>query len=844
MHENNRAIEIIKSTSWRGFLFGSIAALAVSHQALAQMGGIRIDGLLNDNGKIGGMGSLVLPIGRFDNSMFYTSLQGGWVNGEEIAGISLGYRANLGSWMAGAYVGADAQGLKAKERFWGINIGGEVSLGGLGVGINLYIPVKKEQKLEGTGYKPELGLYDPENGNPCPGGGAGNGCVLAIQGRSDDSRRALLGGDVNISYRLPLPGMVDVVPYGGVYMFENDIKGWQGGIEISAGMGGGWMVAGGAKMRHDQRGSEKILAVGLQFNFGSAGTYETYTQRKMNQAPRRLRTGVETVVKRGNIYGYEQVRVEGSSGGAVGRVFFVDNTNQQNAAKIVGDVGNGGIVVFRGNITASQGQEIEVKHSHVALLGAGTTLNLLGVNSGKRYQYTFAGARPTILQADGTTTVISSRNNHDLLISGLDVQGGKHSILLEQTTQVRVSGINSRNAEQAAFNLQKSDDVHLDDIFIQGTKGDGLYVDGARNFHLSQLTVQDVGGNGIRLNNINQANINNLTILRAGKDGFGLADSSRVQAGGISVDTTGRDGFNIVQVDFFVLLKSASSNAARHGFSLKKSHHLELAQVSSNQAGQDGFNFNRTHHVSLEVVNSYGSGANGINFFKTNKASLLNIEVHGAGKSGLIFQEGNNINLAKATINDTGDAGVGFAFTKNSNISNIEISGTKGHGMVMFGSDQNKLSFVAIKQAGQDGFHLGSSQNIDLKFILSKEADGNGITMDSSSNIRFQGLGAIQSAKVGLLLSSTDSVNGTFVHVDAGNKVGSIGIKLVDAGKVGQENALGELMVENADHGFQIDRNSAVRDLGNNRTENVKKVCDAADAPVGLSVNRGKDICR
>ena len=163
--------------SFKQKLCGSVAAVtlgmgmmggAIISKAQAQWGGMGVQGVVDGAGKMGALSNIVLPLSQDPLGMFYTTLQGGRFQGENVASLGFGYRAMLGGWMVGGYVSGDLQGFSDKERLWGMTVGGEVVLGnGLGLGLNLYIPVKKEQTQPGTGHAPQVGFEDQPGSTNC-----------------------------------------------------------------------------------------------------------------------------------------------------------------------------------------------------------------------------------------------------------------------------------------------------------------------------------------------------------------------------------------------------------------------------------------------------------------------------------------------------------------------------------------------------------------------------------------------------------------------------------------------------------------------------------------------------
>ena len=735
--------------SFKQKLCGSVAAVtlgmammggAMISKAQAQWGGMGVQGLVDGDSKMGALGNVVLPLSQDPLGMFYTTLQGGRFQGENVASLGFGYRAMLGGWMAGGYVSGDLQGFSDKKRLWGMTVGGEVVLGnGLGFGLNLYIPVKKEQTQPGTGHAPQAGLYDQPGSTNCsnPTSTDNKQCSLMIQGQKDNKRVALRGGDINLSYRLPFFGNgLDVVPQGGVYMFEDGIKGWQGGVEITAGLGGGWMITGGGRIRHDRRGTEKILTAGLQVNFGGSASTSTYLQRRMNQAPRRLTPGMTYEEKQGEVYGQQQVIVEGPGGVAVSRVEFVDGSNEGNAARKVANIGNGGMVIFSGNITAPNGQAIEVKQGHVALIGGGTALEVRGAKDGQLYNLRMPGTRPTITQTDTSAAILLIDQQGHTVIQGLDLKGGGNNLLVRQSNNTKIWDVNGSDAGQDGIVIENSVNSQLIGVNIHKTGGRGIYVDRSDDTQLKNVMLTSVKGHGLEFVLSDNANLYNIGMVGVGLHGVVFQESHRALLTNVSVDLTGGNGFAFYGSTYAQLTNVTSSNAGFRAFDFDQSHYARVINASSNQAVSDGFVFCRSDHIELENLSSQQAGSYGIVIYQSQYASLTGGSSHGSVKEGLWVKSSDYVRLNNIVSNDAGYAGIGLAFSNYAEINNVTSNRAAQEGLAIYSSDQVKLSNVSINQSGKDGVYLTESKNAQLTDVTSQSAGGYGLHFEESDHAK------------------------------------------------------------------------------------------------------------
>lgn len=160
-----------------------------------------------------------------------------------------------------------------------------------------------------------------------------------------------------------------------------------------------------------------------------------------------------------------------------------------NASEIINDAitatyGNGGGTVFLKSGAYHLDSSIILK-SYVMLQGEGW---------GEQ-------TAPTLLQADGITfdvvTTDQNADSHHITISDLKIYGGKRGIKIGasgKTTDrpsiynVMVWGANDNGVEISEGNVGIA---HVDNLYVYGSKKNGLYVSGVDHF----LTHMDIGGN-------------------------------------------------------------------------------------------------------------------------------------------------------------------------------------------------------------------------------------------------------------------------------------------------------------------------------------------------------------
>lgn len=657
--------------------------VGITQAAQAQL--IGLEGLVGKHAD-GGVGELVIPLFQSPVGMLYTSIQGGQYDGEKVASFDVGYRAVMGDWLVGGYVGGDVQGFRQDKRLWGVTVGGEVLVGNLGFSANFYQPVSKDRKIKGTGYQPNLGLHDQPGSHDCtqPDSTNSRTCVLNIQGKGESKRTAYQGGDGLVSYRLPFFGTgVDIVPQVGGYIFENDIKGVQGGVEVNISLGGGLMLTGGGKATHDRRGTEARMHLGLQYNFGGAAASSTYLQRQFNQAPRRFQPGMVHGVKEGKEYGQQALTLQGPGGKPITIVQFVDASNQGNAANKVANIGEGGMVIFSGNIQAPIGTSIEVKQNNVALVGGNATLALTGVVDGKSYSYTTPGNRPAIRQADVNTPVFLVDGRNNTYFQGLDLEGGSNAWRILNTSGTVVRDVKTNLAFREAFYFEKT-----------------------TNDQLSYITVLNAG------------------FASAPAIVFTLSKGSSLQD--FVVESSGREGLSVIASADIRIDNGTIRNAGLNGLSISaamgvKSQNIQISNILIDKANGNGMQIVDTNNSIFYNITINNSFQNGILITSTQQVTLDGIHINKTRIEGIIsdrLMHGNDhLTLKNSEIRDAGSVGIFLASDKNVTLDNVQvIGGSKmDFGVGAFGIGAGPFTFrnVHVENANKTAYELTGVSLID-----------------------------------------------------------------------------------------------------------------------------------
>jgi len=509
-----------------------------------------------------GLPQIMAPLWQNNDSMVFTDLRFRFDNEQsQEYNIGLGYRKEINSdWILGGYGFFDKLDSPDGYLYSQGTLGVEALSINNDARVNVYIPQSTVHGVHGGGQVEIVGNQI---------------------GIASSMERALPGEDFELGQKLPF-NFADVRVYGGGYRYTADnfgiVAGPRGRLELTLNdqyipqiPWGAEITVGGEIEHDDTRGTQSFALLKLKIPFGGAvhDTTSTLDQRMNNFIVR----DIDVVEKSGNgdSGGLQPVEANGVTLTSVAAASSTNNLattiNAASTNSLILVNGGGGNVATGGTVTLKSGQTV---------LGSGGTVVLTAANTGTTYNYTYAGAVPTV------------------------AGGGSDSIVMANNTQFN----NLNFTGVLAMNISGSHAVTIANVSLASPSA-GLFINGASNVAISNLTVTNPQY-GILLesnnSNISIANtqINNPTIA-------GIETTSG-SINNLLIANTQVNNATSVAIDM-------SSGAITN---------LSIANTQANNAGSYGFYLNGDTITNFTYNNSQtnnGAGI-GISFMNSPIAAL------------------------------------------------------------------------------------------------------------------------------------------------------------------------------------------------------------------------------
>jgi len=187
-----------------------------------------------------------------------------------------------------------------------------------------------------------------------------------------------------------------------------------------------------------------------------------------------------------------------STGVAIDSVRVVDANDDLSAE--VAAAGEDSVVVVDGSAgTISEGDTTVLSSGQVVIGGGGSTLNVVGRNTGAQAQFTTPGTRPLVNGIAAGTDVFQIAN--DSTLTGLDIIGGNDGVFGDSVT---------------GFTLR--------DLNINGATQHGMYFDGTNSGDIRNVVSNFNGGSGFSVSIFNGGTISGNTASGNGGEGFVVID--------------------------------------------------------------------------------------------------------------------------------------------------------------------------------------------------------------------------------------------------------------------------------------------------------------------------------
>ncbi len=493
---------------------------------------IAFGGTLHDRKR--GEGELWAPLVQDSNSVLFTHLQGKLFDADAREGnIALGYRQKLSEqWVGGLWVGYDLRRSPLKHTFHQIAGGVEALSRNFDLRANWYLPINQSESTDfdawtnthvSTGTLAELSndgleIFTTET-------------TVTTTGRRTVKEHALLGADAEIGVRLPIEALFGGGDSAPNWLDDHDVRVFAGGYyfdskEFKDEIAGGrlrleWNVTNilpevhGSKLTleadyqyDDVRKEQFEVGLRLRLPLGNHG-WGNPVHKTLTYAERRMSDPIirDTDVVTANFeedsasHTHTQRRVvarekavDAVTGVRIDRVVTIDSDDDANS--IIADAGHNSLIIATGSAGTFVNQGIKLLDQQT-LLGAGTSLTLVGESSGLGTSFAPQGMRPTFNQTTDHAALTVDGNTH---VTGIDITGGgKHG------------GHFNRGIVAAARNLNN---IHIVNTRIRNMGGHGIRMhSGTQNWSVRNTSISDIwDGNGIDLENHNTFQIADTSI--------------------------------------------------------------------------------------------------------------------------------------------------------------------------------------------------------------------------------------------------------------------------------------------------------------------------------------------
>jgi len=246
-------------------------------------------------------------------------------------------------------------------------------------------------------------------------------------------------------------------------------------------------------IQHDNvRGTQTEVGLYVRVPFGpSPGCRLSRMQRRM----------VDRIVRDVDVVANDQEIDDpanfASTGVAIDSVRVVDANDDLSAE--VAAAGEGSVVVVDGSAgTISEGDTTVLSSGQVVIGGGGSTLNVIGRNTGTQAQFSTPGTRPLVNGIASGTDVFQIAN--DSTLTGLDITGGNNGVFSDSAT---------------GFTLR--------DLNISGAAQHGVFLDGTNSGDIRNVVSNLNGEAGFRVDTFNGGTISGNT-ASGNNFGFGVDD--------------------------------------------------------------------------------------------------------------------------------------------------------------------------------------------------------------------------------------------------------------------------------------------------------------------------------
>jgi len=484
---------------------------------------IAFGGALHDRQR--GEGEVWIPLAQNHNSVLFTHLQGKLFEEDAREGnFALGYRQKLSEqWVGGAWLGYDLRRSPLKHTFHQVAGGLELLSRNFDLRANVYLPLNRAESTNFWAWTNQsiatdsvaqlsndgLEIFTTET-------------TITNTGQRTIKEHALFGADAEVGVRIPLEAMFGGADKAPTWLDDHDLRVFAGGYyfdskEFEDDIAGGrlrveWNVANilpavhGSKLTleadyqyDDVRKEQFEVGLRLRLPLGSHGwgnpAYKSlsYAERRMSDpiirdtdvVTAKLADHTQTQTHTTERLVAREAAVDAVTGVRIDRVVTIDSDDDANS--LIAEAGHNSLIVATGAAGTFQNQSIQLLDEQT-LLGAGTSLTLIGQTSGMAASFSPEGSRPTFQQTTNSAAITVGSDTH---ISGVAITGDGET-----------GGHHNRGIIAAARDL---DNIHIAHTSITNMGGHGIRMhSGTTNWSVRDSFISDIwDGNGIDFENHN-----------------------------------------------------------------------------------------------------------------------------------------------------------------------------------------------------------------------------------------------------------------------------------------------------------------------------------------------------
>ena len=694
--------------------------------------------------RVFGQGNLFLPLLQDSDKLLFADLRGLWTDGDAAEGnFGLAYRTILPSdWIVGAHLFYDLRGselgnvyhqatagIELLNEYWGFRANGYVPdqapklvpglQGAFLQGGTIVVRAGVEVPYWGMDFEVERLLWYGV-GRRC------NGCGPSGLGALDAELWAAVGMFHFDSSVIPSQAMTGPRVRAELRLFDLPMLGSGSRLVLSA-----QYQYDGVR---DHVGSA-MLAVRIPFGGGGCrrGCHLTGLARRMVTP---IVRDVDIVTNIG--LGRAEPAKVARTGLVISRALTVDG-NTADAEGAIEGAGANSVVIADGSAgTISPADTIDVNDGQV-LMGGGSSLAVIGCNTGTRATFTAPGTRATI--NSGANVAVHAADNASVQSVDLVTTGdGAHAVLLNNDSNVLIEDVNITTFGDVAVGIWSEDTSQFTvDNSTFTTSGDGAH--GILSFGDSQFTVD------------------NSTITTSGDWAAGILsyDNSQFILDNSTFTTSGDGAYGILSFDNsqFILNNSTITTSG------------DFAQAI---LSYDNSQFT----LNNSTITTSGVLAQAIRSYQNSQFTLNNSTITTSGDfaAGIWSEEDSQFTLNNSTIASSGGTAYGIVSFDNSqftvNNSTIASSGGIACGILSIDNSQFTLNNSTITTFGDLALGISSGGNSQFTVnggtITSTGAGAAGVyayTSSPANTILLLDGVTINSAGNGVLLVASGTINAT-----------------------------------------------------------------------------------